>query len=66
MTKEDLVQHVENREQRIWSTGTPKQRIEWDNYAEQLLEDAGYWDNLTFDKLVEAYQFAKEILDQTN
>lgn len=66
MTKEDLVQHVENREQRIWSTCTPKLRIEWDNYTEQLLEDAGYWDNLLFDKLVEAYQFAKEILDQTN
>ncbi len=44
-----LSSEINKLEQIIWSSGNIKAERIWDNYSDELLADAQYWDNLSTD-----------------
>lgn len=58
MTKQELTSKISEIELFIWGCGIDPIISEWDDYADKLLEQVEYWDNLSPDSLYEAYNQA--------
>lgn len=56
MTKNELVTKVGKLEKLIWDCGIDEIISEWDDYADALLEEVEFWDNLLPDQLYQAYE----------